>query len=205
MQRILELEDEFDREGIRLWLGRGTGSWLALNPGRVPWFELGCLGILSEGRHAGELWAPTLFADGVLRSFDVENGVFVWPECSFAAFFVETLETAEVAGRRYPAPADAKTLLSFLYGKEWNVPYRAPLDGGEARDGLTRHGSHAAPNLAEQVAWCTANGWDRSRYAGQPAWPRPIRGAGPLDRSTRTAATSGSAWWHTLDELAAHY
>jgi hypothetical protein len=176
---ILALNSELAEDGFHIWHGRMPGSRLGLNPGHVPWFDPGYVSIMMGDTPYGELWAPSLFSDGVLRYYDFESEVSLFPHFAFAAWFVEDLDTAEIDGVPYPVPAHARELLRWTYGEDWSVPYRAVIDGGEPREGSTIHGDLAVPDLAGQLAWCEAQGWDRSRYALQPAWPRRPRSAGP--------------------------
>ena len=203
--RLRELGDELAADGLGIWAGQTLGGQLALNPGRVPWFHPGYIGIRADGHDCGEIYAPTVFSDGVLRMYDLEHEVAFWPHSSFPAFAIEELGTAEVRGVSMPVPRHAEQLLSWHYGDDWRTPYRAARDGGRGRRGRTSHGDVAEPGLAEQIAWCEAQGWDRSVYIDEPAWPRRLRGAGPVDDHARAVGTSRSAWWHTLDEISRHY
>ncbi len=193
--------------GITFWHGTSPGHRLALNPGGVALFDCGFLGLMDDGVARGEVYCPTLFNDGVLRLYDLDTEVAYWPQSSFCAWFVEERTTIPVRGVPLPIPTRAEELLSWHYGPDWRTPYRSVRDGGDARDGRTGHGDVAAPSLADQIAWCEQQGWDRSVYqnAGLPTWPRRVKGAGPADDLTRTRRTSRSAWWHTLDELVRHY
>lgn len=87
------------------------------------------------------------------------------------------------------------------------LAHSADLAGrqGDLVEGLGSAADRVAPQLAEQIAWCESQGWDRSRYAHHPRWPRRIMGAGPYGTGGRAARTSGSDWWHTLDEVARLY
>jgi hypothetical protein len=205
VERILSLNAELAAEGLSFWSGYTMAHRLALNPGRVPWFDAGYLGIMRETGSVGELYAPVLFSDGVLRLYDLEREVAFWPQSSFPIFVVDELTTAHVRGVPFPVPAYAEQLLEWHYGPDWRTPYRSARDGGMPRDGSTSNGDAASPRLAEAIAWCEAHGWDRSVYLAQPAWPRPLAGAGPTDHSSRAASTSQSAWWQTLNEVAEHY
>jgi hypothetical protein len=158
-----------------------------------------------NGGSRGELYAPSLFSDGVLRLYDFEQEAAFWPQNAFPAFVVEELTTATVRGEPMPVPVHAEQLLEWQYGDDWRVPYKSVWDGGEPRDESGPHGDLARRDLAAQIEWCEAQGWDPSVYAGQPAWPRTLRGAGPRDWAPRTALTSQSAWWHTLEDVARDY
>jgi hypothetical protein len=205
IERILGLNAEFSQENLGFWYGRSAGSRLALNPAGVPFFDTGFLSIMRNGVARGELYAPLLFSDGVLRLYDLEHEVAFWPQSSFPVYAVEQLSTALVRGTPMPVPARAERLLEWHYGPGWRTPYRSVIDGGTPRDGLTPHGDVAEPRLAEQVSWCEAQGWDRSAYRAEPAWPRPLRAAGPVDNGPRAATTSRSAWWRTLGEVTDNY
>lgn len=202
---ILALNEQLAREELWFWSGYTVASGLAMNPGSLTHFDAGYLSIMRGDGSRGELYAPTLFADGVLRLYDLEREAYHWPQSSFPSWFVEETDEVELRGARFRIPRRADVLLRFLYGDDWRTPIRSVRDGGEWQEGRTAHGDVAAPNLEEQVAWCEAQGWDRPTAAGLPAWPRRIRGAGPPSWSPRTELTSGSCWWHDLDELAASY
>jgi hypothetical protein len=203
--RIVALNGEGAAEGLAFWSGRGMGYRLVANPGRVAWFDPGFLSIMVDGSSRGELYAPSLFADGVLRFYDFEQEAVFWPEASYPAFVFESLTTAAVRGVDFPVPLHAEQWLEWHYGEDWRTPYRSVWDGGEARSDRSSHGDVSHHDLAAQVAWCEAQGWDRSVYSAQPAWPRELRGAGPEGASARTALTSRSAWWHTIDEVSREY
>lgn len=210
--RLLQLGDQLAAAGLALIQGRSAGTRLALNPDGIPWYDDGTLSIMSrplasgsQQRCHGELWAPALFSDGILRQYDFEHELVMWPQSAFSAYFVERLRTIEMDGVEYPVPDEAESLLGWLYGQDWRTPYRAMLDGGQRREGRTANGDLATPRLAAQVDWCLQRGWNRSSYAAQPVWPRPLRGAGPIDPTGRTRSSSRSAWWHSLEEICAHY
>jgi hypothetical protein len=203
--QIVALENELAAVELRVWHGMIPGSRLALNPRRVPWVDMGALCIMSGDWTYGDLWAPAVFSDGVLRQYDFEREVIMWPEASFAAYFIEELRPLEMHGIEYPVPAHSEELLRWQYGDDWREPYKSVRDGGAARSDRTSHGTFAEPTLRDQLEWCRRRGWDPARYAGQPAWPRPLGGAGPWEDSVRARHTSGSAWWHSLEEVANHY
>jgi hypothetical protein len=184
---------------------RLSPSWLTLNAGSVPGARLPGLSLSLDGTGVGELWAPVLFSDGVLRVVDLEHGASLWPQTALLAFLFEELREVTVRGASYPAPARAELLLEWLYGADWREPRRAAADGGRREAGRGRSGDRVAPALAEQIAFCEAEGWDRSVYAAQPAWPRPLAAAGPAGVSARAASTSGSDWWRSLAEIGEHY
>lgn len=181
------------------------GSYLAVNPGRIATFDPGVFTIRFNGATVGELWAPTLFADGVLRMYDLLTGAYFWPQSSMPHHHFETLGRVELGGGSYPVPAAADVVLARLYGDDWRTPTRAPADGGRPRPGHAYSGDRADPRLREWIADCEAQGWDRRRYGGQPPWPRPILGAGPHGSASRAGELSGSEWWSTLEELSSDY
>jgi hypothetical protein len=180
-------------------------GWLALNPGDARGAALPGLSLSLDGTGVGELWAPVLFSDGVLRVVDLPARVSLWPQTALPAFVFEELREVTVRGGSYPAPARAELLLEWLYGADWREPRRAPADGGRREAGRGRSGDRVAPALAEQIALCESQGWDRSVYAGQPAWPPRLAAAGPAGVSERAAATSGSDWWRSLAEVGERY
>lgn len=179
---------------------------LAIGSGQVAMVEPGAVMVSWEGRTLGELWAPKLFADGVLRLYDLDSEVYFWPQSSFPHFALAETATVTLDERPYPAPRDPERWLEWTYGPMWHVPYQARSDGGGARPGFGLSGDAVTPALAERIAQCRAEGWDTRVYAGQIPWPRKLRGGGPSGGGTpRAAETSGSDWWHDLDELVSRY
>jgi hypothetical protein len=203
--RILELESELDGKRVTFEPIRCGPARLAANWGAVPWFDPGFIGATWGGEKYVDLYMPQLFNDGVLRTYDFETETFWTPHLSFPHFFVERTATARIRGRSFPIPRDVEKFLEGVYGHDWRVPYRAVLEGGEARAGTNVHGSRYAPKLAEEIEWCVARGWDRSRYEGQPRWPRATRAAGPIGESPRTIDSTRALWWRDLSELQANY
>ncbi len=159
---------------------RLEGRWLAAGSGRIPSFDPGMWAIRVDGSTVGELWAPTLFSDGVLRHYDLSSRVYFWPQSSIPHHAFEQLSEASVDGRSYPAPRDPRALLRWLYGKDWETPIRAPSDGGEPRTGHAHSGDRADPRLREWIVECERAGWDRGRYgADRGRRPQGIGGAHP--------------------------
>jgi len=181
------------------------GAALAVNPERINTFWGSHLKCFKDGEAIGDLYAFSLFDDGVLRRFDLMQDAYWCPHSSFPHFFVEQLAHASIRGQRYPAPQHAEVFLAGVYGDDWRTPYRAMTQGGEAREGTTTHGDRYEPKLAAEVAWCVAQGWQRARYDGELAWPRAIRGAGPAGPTPRTVDSSRALWWRSLTELQSLY
>ncbi len=178
---------------------------LPLGGGSVGLFDAGRLAVWAEGVHLGDLFAPVLFADGVLRIFDLATSVSWTAHSSFPHFFVEELSLVSIAGHAYPAVHHPERFLAGVYGDDWRTPYKSTVDGGVLRSGSTTHGDTFAPKLAEEIAWCESAGWDRARYAGLPAWPRTVAGAGPWGATWRTASSSAALWYRDREELVANY
>jgi hypothetical protein len=205
IERILECGAAAAALGLELRTLRKAGDELAMGSRQVAFFDAMRIVVFADGRFAGELFAPSLFADGVLRIYDFANEVLWTPHSSFPHHFVAELDEVSVRGLPLPAVAFADAFLEMTYGQDWRVPRRAVVDGGDPRAGTTTHGDRYEPNLSERIAWCLAQGWDRTVYAGLPAWPRAVRGAGPIGPTPRTARTSRALWWIDLEELVAQY
>lgn len=203
VSRILALDGSGD--GLRFLRTTKSGAELALGGGRVATFDAMRVAVFSEETHLGDLFAPSLFADGVLRIYDFATEVDWTPHSSFPHFFVETLSSVRIGGRDYPGVGHPEQFLAGVYGEDWQTPYRSAIDGGELRSGSTTHGDTYDPKLAGEIAWCETQGWERGRYTGLPSWPREVAGAGPLGPTGRTASTSGALWYRDRVELAAHY
>lgn len=200
--RVLALDGE---SGLRFLRVTKSSAELALGAGRIATFDAMRVAVWDGDEHLGDLFAPSLFDDGVLRIYDFATETLWTPHSSFPHFFLQELSTVTIAGRAYPGVGRPERFLAGVYGDDWRTPYRSYVDGGESRTGSTTHGDTYEPKLAEWVDWCVAEGWDRSVYAGQPSWPREARGAGPIGPSTRTASTSRALWWRDRDELLANY
>ena len=177
LSRVLQLDGSSDE--LRFLRTTKSGAALALGGGRVGTFDAMRIAVWSGETHLGDLFAPTLFDDGVLRIYDLATEVNWTPHSSFPHFFVETLSTVRIGDREYPGVGHPEQFLAGVYGEDWQTPYRSVIDGGELRSGSTTHGDTYDPKLAGEVAWCEARGWTRARYAGLPAWPRDVIGAGP--------------------------
>ena len=203
--RIVQMSADTIADGIRFEPVSVPGLALAVNPTRVSACSGSAIGVWRDDRKLADLYAFTLFDDGVLRRFDLAQEAYWVPHSSFAHFFVERLETATLGARQYPAPQHAERLLADTYGDDWRIPYRAERQGGVSRPGATVHGDRYAPHLDDQIAYCEASGWDRSKYQHEYAWPRTIRAAGPIGPTGRTAETSRALWWRSRDELIALY
>ncbi|HWB23106.1 MAG TPA: LicD family protein [Gaiellaceae bacterium] len=203
LSRVLALDGS--RDGLRFLRTTKSSAELALGGGRVGTFDAMRIAVFDGETHLGDLFAPTLFDDGVLRIYDLATEVNWTPHSSFPHFFVETLSTVRIGSDEYPGVGHAEQFLAGVYGDDWQTPYRSVMDGGELRTGSTTHGDTYEPKLADEIAWCEARGWDRSRYAGLPAWPREVAGAGPIGPTERTSSSSGALWYRDRAELLAHY
>jgi len=203
LSRVLALDGS--RHDLRFLRVTKSSADLALGAGRVATFDAMRLAVFSDETHLGDLFAPSLFSDGVLRIYDFATEVNWTPHSSFPHFFVETLSDVWIGECHYPGVGHHEQFLAGVYGEDWQTPYRSVMDGGELRSGSTTHGDTYDPKLAGEIAWCEARGWERERYAGLPEWPRDVAGAGPLGPTSRTASTSRALWYRDRAELAAHY
>jgi LicD family len=203
-QRIIALP-KLRKLGYRLEVRRNPGSWLSLNARGVKDFDCGSLSVFHGGVKVGDLYCFNLFADGVLRRFDLDQDVYWCPHSAFPAFFLEELTTARVRGNSYPVPREPEKLLAGIYGEDWRVPYKAHAQGGTVREGTTTHGDRFEPKLHAEIAWCREQGWDPSRYRNELAWPRPVAGAGPRGPTPRTIKNTGSLWWRDVGELVEYF
>jgi hypothetical protein len=202
---VMALGRRPDADGLDFVRPVKTGAELAVGAGRVPTFDPMQVAVIAEGRRLGELFAPSLFCDGVLRMYDFATEVIWTPHLSFPHFFLEKTSTVSIGGDMYPGVGHPEQFLAGVYGADWRTPYRSAYAGGVGRQGATNRGALYEPKLAAEIAWCEAEGWDRSKYVGQPAWPRRLRGAGPLGPTDRTASTSRALWWRDLDEVGGYY
>jgi hypothetical protein len=70
---------------------------------------------------------------------------------------------------------------------------------------LTIHSHRYDPKLRAEIAWCEAQGWNRTKYRNELRWPRPIHAAGPIGPTARTESTSRALWWRSAAELIEHF
>jgi len=202
---ILSLNHAAREDGFHFKLMRYVGRSLAVNANKTGSFWNCAVAVEWKGKKVGDLYAFFTFSDGVLRRFDLENDVYWCPHSSFPAYFIEKTETVMLNGAPYPGLRAPGKWLEGVYGKDWEIPYRAPMQGGAPRKDVTIHGDRFVPKLKAEIAWCREQGWNPARYAGSPAWPRYIGGAGPKGPTPRTAGNSGALWWRDLDELIIYY
>lgn len=203
--QILALNDELEQHDLRISTVRYPGASLAMNAGGVAWFDPMYLVIRRRGVAVGDIFLPSLFADGVLRRYDFATAVYWAPHFSIPHAFIADLTETRIRGRGFAAPQHAARFLTHVYGHDWRTPYRSVRDGGTPRAGRTTHSHRYDPVLRRSLDRLREQGADCSSYAGLPQWPRQIAGAGPVGPGPRAASTSGSLWWHNLDELAEHY
>ncbi len=202
LRRILALNPDVARDRVEFTRSSMSPSVLAVNPRHLTSASGPRLRVRYEGQAVGDLYAFSLFSDGVLRWYDVEHEAYWCPESTFPHYFLETLETAEIRGRAYPVPRAAHKWLEYVYGSGWRRPFKA----GDARtDEINVWGYAYKPTLADAIAWCEAQGWDRSRYDGEPHWPRAIAAAGPKGWAPRGEDDNQVLWWRTLEDLVLHY
>lgn len=202
--RIWALRPAMAEVGIDLRRRRYTGRMLAVADD-IAEFEPGHFALWDERTIVGDIYLPALFADGVTRLYDFEHEVAWTPHTSTPHFFFLESSTVTIRGRELPGHAHPEEFLAGVYGDDWREPYRCVVDGGTARPDTTTHGDRYHPKLHAQIAWAESLGWDRTPYAGLPAWPRPVRGAGPVGSTERTRETSRALWWRDLDEMQANY
>ena len=194
--RVLALTRASAARGIAFQPVQVPAGALAVNPlGLGPAWG-GAVGVFADGDKIADLYAFTLFDDGVLRRFDVEQDVYWVPHSSVPHFFFERLESAAIRGRTFPIPQHAEVFLAGVYGEDWRTPYRAVRQGGAPRDGATDYGDRYEPKLAAEIAWCEAHGWNRSKYAtsaaGRGRFARPDRSARRRAPRTRRAPSGGA-------------
>ena len=96
----------------------------------------------------------------------------------------------------------AERWLELVYGATWRVPFKA----GDARtDDVSVWGYAFKPMLQEARAWCEAQGWDPTSYAGQPHWPRMVAAVGPAGWAPRGEDPNHVHWWKSLSQIVALY
>jgi len=179
-QQIVNLSEELADTGHAIkYAVLPVSPNLAVAPPDLMGFNAAALVVMKDDRPLGDIYTPWLFDDGVLRHFDFANDVWWCARNSMPAWFVEGTTTVTLRGKEYPALRAPERWLAHVYGDDFMTPWRCTQKGGEPREGFTAVGDRAAPSLSDLARWCEAQGWDRSTYAGLPAWPRDVRGLGP--------------------------
>jgi hypothetical protein len=202
LARVEALNAVMAADGFAVRRTTMSASALAINPLGASGGSGPRLTVQYQERTVGDLYAFSLFSDGILRWYDVEHELYWCPDSSFPHYFVETLEPVTLRGKRYPGPRAAEQWLDGTYGAEWRTPFQA---GDPRPAGTNVWGYRFQPRLAAEVAWCEAQGWDRSRYRGELQWPRDMIGAGPQGWAPRGASPDEVRWWNTLAVLAREY
>lgn len=199
--RIVGLSDALEPEtGITIKYAYLSTEDLAVAPAGIDRFNASALVVFERDEPIGDIYTYSLFADGVLRQYDLPQEIYWCPRNSFPAWFFEGRTRARLGGETFWAPADPERWLAHVYGNDWRVPYRAVQRGGAERAGTTSLGDRESPDLHALIAACERAGWDRGVYAGVglPAWPRVVRGAGP----GRWRGDPRGIEWERLEDLA---
>lgn len=204
-EAILALGPELAKVHMQVSAVRRPATHLALRPRGLQSFDTGCLTVRRSGRKVGDIFFFSVFSDGAMRRYDFGSEVYWSPHMSFPHFFLAEPAFASLRGRPFPAVAHAEAWLASIYGADWTIPRRNRQLGGPTQAHRNIYGHRVAPRLHKDMAWCVRQGWDRGAYADRPAWPRDVRGAGPLGPMPRTEDNSRSLWWRDLDELLRHF
>ena len=148
------LVDDAGRAGLAFDPIHKAATELAIGAGEVEMFNPSRIVVSYRGQPVGDLFAPSLFCDGVLWVYDFATEVIWTPQSSFPHFFIETSSIVTIDGTTYPGVGHPEQFLDGVYGSDWRTPYRSVVDGGTARDGSTSHGDRFDPKLAAEVAVC---------------------------------------------------
>lgn len=197
-RRVLHLHSVLAADGILVRQARMVSSVLAVNARGVAAPSGPRLTIDHEGIRVGDLYPLSLFNDGVLRWYDFEHESYWCPDCSFPHFYMAERSEVLLRGRPYRAPQAAERWLEVIYGPSWRVPFRP---GGARTDDVNVWGYTFKPTLRDELAWCESQGWDRSRYAGQPHWPRMVAAVGPAGWAPRGENPNHVRWWSNLGQI----
>lgn len=202
VRRILQLNPLLASDGIVLRRMAMSAQALALDTGGLSEGSGPRLTIELHGVQAGDMYPLSLFDDGVLRWYDFEHESYWCPDCSFPHHFMERTSDVTLRGRTYRAPQAAERWLEAIYGASWRTPFRA---GDTPASDTNVWGYRFLPTLREQIAWCEARGWDRTRYSGQPHWPRLVAAVGPVGKPPREGDPNQVRWWNDLRQIVELY
>ena len=202
---FLALNPVLGAHELQLQRRRLPAARLALNPGRLSDFDASSVSVLHQGDKVGDLYLFRPFSDGVLRLYDLVSEAYWCPHSSFPAWFLEERSVVTLRGHGFFAPREPEVWLAGTYGDDWRTPYKAVMQGGQFKAGVTTHGDRYEPKLHREIDWCVARGWDRAPYADEPVWPRKINGAGPRGPTGRTRTNSQSLWWRDFQELVQYF
>jgi len=202
---LFALSDRLAKVGLSVAECHLERPRLPVNPGLVNDSYIQSIDVYVDGVKYGDIYVFQAFSDGIVRRFDRRENVYWWPHSSFPAWFLEGRETTTLRGRTYPTPRAPEQLLAGIYGDDWRTPYKAPIQGGEYRDGGSYHGDLYAPKIDREIEWCLARGWDRSKYVNEVPWPQVVRGGGPYGWTERSKDTTQTYWWRSITELIRYY
>ncbi|MFT3806901.1 LicD family protein [Arenimonas sp.] len=124
-----------------------------------------------QQRFHGDFFIQTLFSDGILRRFNVEEGAYFNAKMSFPYWFVENRCKVRIRDREFFAPAEPAMMLERIYGPLWRTPYRRH---GPRIKGYNFAGAYLDAPLEPGMRHALERGWI-PRYPGRPRWPREIR------------------------------
>lgn len=104
--------------------------------------------VIYQGIEFGDIYLYQKFNDGYMRRFNVEEGCYFWPNSTYPSVFTDKLQLLQIRNKEFNAPIDAEILLTHWYGTTWKTPYKAPAQGGEAREGSDYFGGTTTVKLA---------------------------------------------------------
>jgi hypothetical protein len=171
--KILGARDRFAARGLVLEYPvlRGVVSFLDGSPSPYE-VERRIIKVHDDrGRFHGDLFIQTLFSDGMLRRFNLEEGAYFNAKMTFPYWFVANRGKVRLRDREFFAPAEPGMMLARIYGPRWQVPYKRH---GKRIKGYNFAGAFLDAPVEPGLVHALARGWV-PRYPDCPRWPREIR------------------------------
>jgi hypothetical protein len=167
--RILAARDQFEAAGLFLTFPYLKRAISVTSNVRTPQDSRLIKVRDAAGRALGDIYLFTLFADGMIRRFDLDNFVYYNPKMSLPMWFYEEASEIRIRDRVFRGPRFPEAVLAKIYGPLWKVP-------------LTRHNTPKGYNFAgaildadveNLISFAYERGWN-SDYSDRPAWPQPV-------------------------------
>ena len=100
------------------------------------------LKIIFKNEIVGDIYLFQEFKDGITRRYDIKSETYFWPKMSFPTWFIRELDSVRIRNKYFPCPRNSKKLVEFWYGPNWQIPYKAPAQGGKSQKEYDYYGGY---------------------------------------------------------------
>lgn len=168
-EKILAAEAEFEAAGLFLTFPYLKRAISMTSDTRTPQDSRLIKVRDGEGRALGDIYLFTLFSDGIIRRFDLDNAVYYNPKMSLPFWFYEEPSEIRIRDRVFRGPRFPEVVLAKIYGPLWKVPlarYKTPK-------GYNFAGAILDADIENLIAFAYERDWNGD-YSNRPAWPQPV-------------------------------